>query len=199
MSAALAPKLPMVPGCPPGDLDALMACYNDVNAAMDFLSRLIIDLINNNPAVAQAIIQAIEKSGSALPLLGVTNGTPAVAPQVGQYVQLTGTLDYTATVTSANLSLGVLPAGDWDGWLWATFTSATQGAQFSLNPLPPGFAANPVASTNAVIMPATAVLFSMQVGALTSIDSLIVANTSVAATSGQSGTMTVYFAARRRR
>lgn len=199
MSTALAPKLPMVPGCPPGDLDALMACYNDVNAAMDFLSRLIIDLLNNNPAVAEAIIQAIEKSGSALPLLGVTNGTPAVAPQVGQYIQFSGTLDYTSSVASAQLSLGVLPAGDWDCWLWATFTAAVQGASYSLNPLPAGFAANPAASFIYGTAPANAILSGMTVEALTSGDSLIVADTQAAATSGQTGTMTVNFAARRRR
>lgn len=183
----------------PAALAALQACYDDLAKAMAFVSALMVDLLNNDPAVAAATIQAIEKSGSALPLLGVTNGTPAVTPQVGQYVQLTGTLNYTATVTSASLSLGVLPAGDWDCWLWATFTSAINGAQYSLNPLPSGFAANPFASNFSTIWPQTAILSSMTVEALTSGDSLIVADTSVAATSGQSGTMTVNFAARRRR
>lgn len=186
------------PGCLPSG-DGLIQCQEDVASAVAFISAVLIDLINNNPAVAEAMIEAMTKTGSALPLLGVTNGTPATAPQVGQYIQLSAELAYTATVTSAPLSLGVLPAGDWDCWLWATFTSATQGAQYSLNPLPAGFAANPVASTNAVVWPATAILSSMTVEALTAGDSLIVANTSVAATSGQSGTMTVNFAARRRR
>ena len=201
MSAAVSlPPTPQ-PGCdPPAGMEALIKCYGDVNAAMEFLSAIFIDLINNNPAVAEAMIAAITKSGAALPLLGVTNGTPAVAPQVGQYVQLSATLPYTATPVSALLSLGVLPAGDWDCWLWATFTStAISGAQWTLNPLPAGFAANPAASNFNVTWPGSAVLYSMQVEALTSADSLIVADTSVAATSGASGTMTVYFAARRRR
>lgn len=195
MSAALAPQLPMAPG----DLDALIQCYADVNAAMDFLSRLIIDLINNNPAVAEAIIQAIEKSGSALPLLGTTNGTPSVPPQVGQYVQLSATLDYTATTAHALLNLGILPPGDWDCWLWATVTSVITGAIILLNPLPAGFAANPATSIWSGVAPPNAPIFSMTVEALTTLDQPIVADTQVAATSGQSGTMTVYFAARRRR
>lgn len=199
MSAGNVVPLPPIPGCAPGDLDALMACYADINAAMDFLSRLIIDLINNNPAVAEAIIQAIEKSGSALPLLGTTNGTPAITPQVGQYVQLSGTLAYTSTPAQGLLSLGVLPAGDWDCWLWATFTSITSGAIYSLNPLPSGFAANPYASSNAQVWPPQMILSSMTVEALTTLDSLIVVDAQAAATSGQSGTMTVNFAARRRR
>lgn len=187
--------------CPPdGGMAGLIECYDNVNNASAFIAALMIDQINNNPAVTDAIIAAINKNGSALPLLGTTNGTPAVSPQVGQYIQLVGTLDYTSTVTSALLSLGVLPVGDWDCWLWATFTStAITGAQYSLNPLPAGFAANPFASNYAATWPGNAILSSMVVEALTSGDSLIVADTSVAATSGSSGVMTVNFAARRRR
>ena len=190
---------PWVGECPQGGMDGLINCYDDVNKATAFLSALFIDQINNNPAVAEAMIQALTKSGYALPLLGVTNGTPAIAPQVGQYIQLSATLPYTSSVTSALLQLGVLPAGDWDCWLWATFTSAINGAQLWLTPLPPGFAANPFASNYSAVWPGNAVLSTMQVEALTAGDSLIVADTSVAATSGQSGTMTVNFAARRRR
>lgn len=184
--------------CPPG-MGGLQQCYDDVNNASAFLAQIFIDQLNNNPAVAQAMIEALTRFGYALPVLGTTNGTPATSPQVGQYIQLVGTLPYTATPAAAMLSLGVLPAGDWDCWLWATFTSVTAGAFYSLNPLPPGFAANPYASTNSVTLPPTTVLFSMQVEALTSADSLIVADTQVVASSGQSGVMTVNFAARRRR
>lgn len=187
------------PGSCPPTMGGLQQCYDDINNASAFLSALFIDQINNNPAVAEAMIQAITKSGYALPLLGVTNGTPAIAPQVGQYIQLSGTLPYTATPTAGLLSLGVLPPGDWDCWLWATFTSITSGAFYSLNPLPPGFAANPYASTNAATLPPQVILSSMTVEALTSVDSLIVADTQVVASSGQSGVMTVNFAARRMR
>lgn len=197
MNVTVGPPLP--DWCQPSDMDALIKCYDNINQASAFLSALIIDLINNNPDVANAMIAAINKTGNAIPALGTTNGTPAIAPQVGQYVQLSAQLPYTATVTTANLSLGVLPAGDWDCWLWATFTSAITGAQYTLNPLPAGFAANPFASNFSTTWPPNAILFSMQVEALTSVDELIVANTQVAATSGQSGTMTVNFAARRRR
>lgn len=200
MSTTAPPTVwPVPPGCPPADLAGLQKCLDDVNNATAFISAILIDLINNNPDVAEAMIQAIEKSGAALPLLGVTNGTEAIAPQVGQYVQLSATLDYTATTAQALLSLGVLPAGDWLCWLWATVTSSVQGANFILQPLPAGFAANPAAAWVYGVTPPTLPLFSMPVEALTSGDSLIVANASVAATSGSSGTMTVYFAAKRTR
>lgn len=197
MSSALQPPLPWVDPCPPPG--GLVQCYDDVNNASAFLAALFIDQINNNPAVAEAMIQAITKSGAALPLLGVTNGAPAVPPQVGEYLQLVATLPYTATPATALLSLGVLPAGDWDCWLWATFTSVTAGAQYFLSPLPAGFAANPAASTYSATLPPIAPLASMTVEALTSVDSLIVADTAVVASSGQSGVMTLNFAARRRR
>lgn len=191
-------------GCTPlagnvGDMAGLIQCYDDLANASELISKLMIDLINNDPAVAQAMIQAINKTGSALPLLGTTNGTPAITPQVGEYVQFTGTLAYTSTPAQGFLSLGVLPPGDWDCWLWATFTSITAGAQFQLLPLPQGFAANPAASTNTVVWPPQLVLSSMPVRALTTIDSLIVADAAVVASSGQSGTMSMNFAARRRR
>lgn len=186
-------------GCAPGDMTGLIQCYDDLANASELIAKLMIDLINNDPAVAQAIIDAITKNGYALPVLGTTNGTPAITPQVGEYVQFTGTLAYTSSVASALLSLGVLPPGDWDCWLWATFSSVTAGAQFQLLPLPAGFAANPAASSVSATWPPQIILSSMTVRALTTIDSLIVADTAVVASSGQSGTMTVNFGARRRR
>lgn len=199
MTASPAPLTPWTGDCPPGGMDGLIECYDNVNNATAFLTALFIDQINNNPAVAEAIIAALNKTGNTVPLLGVTNGTPAVAPQVGEYVQFTGTLAYTATPAQAFLSLGTLEAGDWDCWLWATFTSAISGAQYQLNPLPTGFAANPAASNYATTWPQNAILSSMTVEALTGAPELIVADTSAAATSGQTGMMTVNFAARRRR
>lgn len=180
-------------------MDGLIECYDQVNNASALIAALMIDQINNNPAVMEAFLAQLNKTGNAVPVLGTTNGTPAVAPQVGQYVQLSATLPYTATPAAALLQLGVLPAGDWLCWLWATFTSITSGAFYSLNPLPAGFAANPYASTNAATLPPQVILSTMPVEALTSGDSLIVADTQVVASSGQSGVMTVNFAAKRTR
>lgn len=185
--------------CPDGGMDGLIHCYDQVNNASALISALMIDQINNNPDVAEAIIAALNKTGNAVPVLGTTNGIPAVPPQVGEYLQFSGEILYTATTVQESLSLGVLPPGDWDCWLWATFTSVIQGASFVLNPLPPGFAANPSAAVVYGATPPNYPMFSMQVEALTSADSLIVANCQVAGTSGQSGVFTVYFAARRRR
>lgn len=187
-------------GCtPPENLAALQACYDDLAKAMAFVSALMVDLLNNDPAVAEATIQAIEKSGAALPLLGVTNGTDAVSPQVGEYIQLSGTLAYTATPAGGVLSLGVLPPGDWDCWLWATFTSGMQGATITFSPLPAGFAANLVAGFYFGPTAASAILQTMTVRALVSVDTLIPVDAQAAAISGQSGTMTVNLGARRRR
>ena len=200
MSANLpAPQTPWTGDCPPSGMDGLIECYDNVNNASALIAALMIDQINNNPAVMEAFIQQLNRTGNAVPLLGTTNATPAVAPQVGQYLQLSAELPYTATPAAALLSLGVLPPGDWLCWMWATFTSITSGAFYSLNPLPPGFAANPYASTNAATLPPQVILSTMTVEALTSVDSLIVADTQVVASSGQSGVMTVNFAAKRTR
>lgn len=184
--------------CPPG-MGGLQQCYDDLNNASAFIAQLMIDQINNNPAVMEAFIQQLNRTGNAVPALGVLNGTPATAPQVGEYIQLSGEILYTATTAQAFLTLGTLPPGDWNCWLWATFSSVVQGASFILQPLPPGFAANPSCALVYGATPPNYAMFSMQVEALTAADSLIVANCQVAGSSGTSGVFTVYFAARRMR
>ena len=48
------PWLQQAPGCcPPGGMDALMKCYMDIQAASCFIAQIMIDQINNNPAVKQ--------------------------------------------------------------------------------------------------------------------------------------------------
>lgn len=132
-------------GCAPagcgGDMDRLMQCYCDVQAAMKFISKIMIDLINNDPAVAQAMIAAIEKSGSSLPLIGVTNGSDAQPGQVGEYIWFQQELAAQTGTSTQNVSLGVLQPGDWDCMCYlVTGMSFTEINFFLLPaPVPPGF------------------------------------------------------------
>lgn len=131
-----------LPGCGPPS-NSLMDCYWSVQSATAFISAIMIDAINNNPAVTQAIISAIEASGSTLPLVGVTNGSNAQPGQVGEYVELDHSFPYvsgnnqTATVTA-----GILQPGDWDVWSWANPSNFVNWLNFYLNPIPAGFSSS---------------------------------------------------------
>lgn len=113
------------PGCPP---NSLMQCYCDIQNATAFISAIMIDLINNNPAVAQAMIDAIVKSGAALPLIGVTNGSAAQPGQVGEFVEFVQNVSVpSGTTSNQTVTMGVLQPGDWDCWGSAYFPMATTG------------------------------------------------------------------------
>ena len=127
------PWLP--PGCcPPGGMDALMKCYMDVQAASCFIAQVMIDQINNNPAVTSAIIAAIEKSGSSVPLIGVTDGSNAQPGQVGEWFFFTQAVSFPATInTQQSISAGILSAGDWDTWMLASIqASMSCSSQYNL-------------------------------------------------------------------
>lgn len=128
--------------CPPGGMDALMKCYCDLQQASAFIGQIMLDQINNNPAITAAIIAAIEASGSSLPLIGVTNGQAAQPGQVGEFTQMFLQQTYTAPAggVTQTFNLGVLQPGDWDVWAWANFNGPTQGTILQLTPpIPPGF------------------------------------------------------------
>lgn len=124
--------------CPPGGMDALMKCYCDIQQASAFIGQVMLDQINNNPAIIAAIIAGIEKSGSTLPTLGVTNGAPAQPGQVGEWVNLGGNFNFSTTGGTGIVSVGVLQPGDWDLFTNATFTVSVAGAGFQLEPQPAG-------------------------------------------------------------
>lgn len=194
---------PGVAGCcpPGGDMSRLMQCYCDIQAAMQFISKIMIDLINNNPDVTAAIIAAIEKSGSALPLIGVTNGVAAQPGQVGEFIQLLGQFPYTAAASNFNVNVGILPPGDWDVWAFAGFSTFVSDAQFEIDPLPAGFVNN----TSGIIAVSAGTLEAVNIvgnltQALTSVPSLvnfnIIMNNSG---TGQAGNGSIFFCARRAR
>lgn len=128
--------------CPPGGMDALMKCYCDIQAATAFICSVMVQCVQNNPAVTQAIITAIENSGSSLPTLGVTNGSDAQPGQVGEFIpfDLAGT--YPTGNSTQVLSVGVLPPGDWnlDGALG--IGGSIDSVFTSIVPTPAGFSWN---------------------------------------------------------
>lgn len=126
--------------CPPGGgMDKLLQCYCDIQAATAFITAIMIDAINNNPAVAEAIIAAIQKSGSNLPLIGVTDGSPAQPGQVGEYLEFVQDVPILGTAQTQVLSMGVLQPGDWDVWLQAAPAGWTADIQCYFYPTPAGF------------------------------------------------------------
>lgn len=129
-------------GCCGGSgLEALNKCYWEVQQAMQFLSAIMVDLMNNDPGVQAAMIAGITKSGLPLPTTGVTNGTAATPGQVGETVILTApALPYSAVYSTQNVSLGILQPGDWMLSMWLdTFTTAVTVATGVIIPLPAGF------------------------------------------------------------
>lgn len=129
--------------CPPGGMDALMKCYCDIQQASAFIGQVMLDQINNNPAIIAAIIAGIENSGSSLPTLGVTNGQPAQPGQVGEYVSFASpNLNYNTTATTLSWTAGVLQPGDWDVWAFLQLygPGGVADCYAYLNPVPAGVA-----------------------------------------------------------
>lgn len=189
--------------CPPGGMDKLLQCYCDIQAAQAFISAMMIDAINNNPAVTQAIIAAIEASGSSLPLIGVTNGTDAQPGQVGEWVLFEQNVNFTAAFQNQTVTMGILQPGDWDFWIYANCPSPVVGINMSLLPVPAGMMGEPQgffitdatapAEQVATAGPAARLLISVP----TLIPILLLTNQS--GSGPAAGTLVLFFSARRRR
>ena len=197
-------NLPWLPPgcCPPGGMDALMKCYCDIQAASAFIATIMIDQINNNPAVVQAIIAAIEKSGSNLPLIGVTNGTAAQPGQVGEWILFQAHAAYPATfVAPIPVTMGSLPPGDWDLYSYVQMSSFINDVIWQYLPVPPGWSdagQTTVADQGANLSLRTP---GVPVQALTSVPSLVAMQLQVntLGPGSSAGTATIYVACRRRR
>lgn len=180
----------MPPGCcPPSNL---MQCYCDIQNATAFICAVMIDCINTNPAVAQAMVDAIVKSGSAVPLVGAIDGVPGQPGQVGELVQIVSTLAYPGNGATQSLTVGVLQPGDWDCWAALGFSTALTGYSLILNPSPPGFYGD---FESSVLGQLGFDSLTPVVPAIISVPTLI--NFNLNMTAAAAGTMTMYFRARR--
>jgi len=122
-----------------GSLYALNACYDSVQTMEQILQKVMLDLIQNDPAVMQAILAGIGTSG----IPGVTTGLPAAAGTVGQIIS-GQVLNQAFSATGATLvSPLTIPAGDWNIQAVLSVgagapTDITGAAVVLSTPLPPG-------------------------------------------------------------
>lgn len=187
------PPMPAPPGPWPAGLFRLEQCWDEIAEWERFLLRMMEDLLQRNPNLIS----------NALPTIGVTDGSAAQPGQVGEFIELGQAVPYGTAAQSQVVSLGVLPPGDWDYWLYAIPTTAVSGLQFQLDPLPAGF------STNAFTVTEFATGSNIQAATLAS--TIGVARTAAPSlvalsvvtnqwTAGPSaGEVSVFFMARRRR
>ena len=121
------------------NLYGLNACYDSVQVMESILSKVMLDLIQNDPAVMAAIMAGIGTTG----ITGVTTGLPAAAGVVGQVIagQVTGQAFAASGATTVTPL--VIPAGDWNIQAILSIGSGAPtditGAAVTLGtPLPPG-------------------------------------------------------------
>ena len=181
-------------------LASLNACYDSIQMMEQILSKVMVDLITNDPAVIAAIQAELAKAGAGLPITGITNGVAAQPGIVGEYVQLGTSFNYTAATQTQVFTLGVLQPGDWycDSWV---YTGPIDGINYLLTPTPAGFSnsmqgalwpvSTPMATENGIVMGPPA-------QALISVPTAIVftVSTNVSAT-GTAGSGTISFSALR--
>jgi len=133
---------PQPPSCF-SELAALNACYDSIQMMNQILSKVITDLVTNDPAVQKAIVEAIAASGSNVPLIGVTNGQDAQPGQVGEFFAPPAVPFAVPSGNSTqSITTGVLQPGDWDLWSDAAPGGPVQVLYFGLNPIPAGFTGN---------------------------------------------------------
>jgi len=150
---------PQPPSCF-SELASLNACYDSIQMMEQILSKVITDLVTNNTAVQTAIVEAIAKSGSNVPLIGVTNGTDATPGQVGEWFFFTVNGSITGTAAQIAMQSVTLQPGDWDIWASLDASVFVTSMQFNVtSPLPAGMSDNmfsiiaqPTGVTEAVVV-----------------------------------------------
>ena len=196
-------SLPWGPGCcPPGGMDALMKCYCDVQAATAFICSVMVQCVQTNPAVVQAIITAIENSGSSLPLLGVTNGSQAQPGQVGEFIQFSSV--NTVNIPSGgsqvfNLPMGVLQPGDWEIQAYIAVQALVSLVSFGLAPEPAGFSSDCGGSLALSPLGEWQYVVGKPTQGLISVPTLLAFGITLDGQASTTGTMEFYVTARRAR
>jgi hypothetical protein len=131
--------MPRPPSCF-SELARLNACYDDIQQMKLVLTKVMTDLIKNDPDIVQAIIDQMQQTGTpAVPQLGVTDGSSAQPGQVGEVLSFTSTgtwsgAQYGIAAANVMVNLGTLPPGDWDVSFWCQVESLIQGAECTLSP-----------------------------------------------------------------
>lgn len=134
------PRPPMPPpgGCVPPDctdwLAMMQKCWNDSQALTDFLEQVITDIFTNNPG----IIPSPPPSAGSGPIIGVTDGSNAAPGEVGEFVQTSTIVSFTAAAQTQSINAAILQPGDWDAWCSFLPTAWVAGCQFILSPQPTG-------------------------------------------------------------
>jgi len=130
---------PTPPSCF-SELAGLNACYDSVQMMEQILAKVVCDLATNNAAFAQCLVEAIAKSGSNVPLIGVTNGTDAQPGQVGEFVLFNQSVAFATGTNTQFINMGTLQPGDWDLWSWLSPGSVVlTNVGFNLSPAIAGF------------------------------------------------------------
>jgi hypothetical protein len=134
------------PAQPPtcfSELARLNQCYDDIQQMKIILTKVMTDLIKNDPDITQSILDAIQQSGTSTPILGVTDGSAAQPGQVGELVfyDLSGSWSGAVPNIQASntmISVGPLPPGDWDVSFYMNVPDLIEGAACFFNPMPQG-------------------------------------------------------------
>lgn len=185
------PCPPVVPCPPPVDcmgISGLERCYEEVKRAQEFLKQMIKDIIACDPSII----------GSGVPLVGVTDGSPAQPGMVGEFVMFSTTITW--VLGAQTWSAGILQPGDWDVWLYGRVAQGSvfyTSCELKLDPVPAGFSDVPAALDD-VGGASNSMLTSYAVQLLTAVPTLLPVLMTIGA-SAAGGQMYVAVAARRRR
>jgi len=132
---------PTPPSCF-SELAGLNACYDSIQMMEQILAKVVCDLATNNAAFAQCLVEAIAKSGSNVPLIGVTNGADAQPGQVGEWFLQTNTVPITGVAGQTAMTSFTMQPGDWDVWAEVNNSVFVSSEQFQLSPPPAGMSDN---------------------------------------------------------
>lgn len=107
------------------------SCYDQSQALYNLVSQVVSDIFAKNPG----IIPTPPPGSSSAPIIGITDGTPAKAGEVGEYISGVANYSYPASavglVISGSVGPLVIPPGDWDVWLNGYTSGYVNGLSFS--------------------------------------------------------------------
>src|SRR5262249_25324618 len=155
-------------------LAGLNQCFDEIKAMQDILVKVICDLAATNPDFQKCLADGIAASGSSLPTLGVTNGSPAPPGQVGEFISTTQAVPVTTALTHQFLQGAILQPGDWDVWAWASAPATATSMAFLLSPTPTGLSNNMTGELNNPTTIAGATAIGITARALISVPTLLV-------------------------